>query len=644
MFGSEPRIRRPVLLLLVYGAFLVLVGVTASAQASMVTSHFTEAATNAVVGGDVASVRVLVAGDLLTGSDLTATGVPDATRQAKLQTVLASLDSTSGILHAELRRADGALVATDRAGALPAVPPAAIDRTADAAIVPLAEAGALVDDLAAPMLLRERLPINDRTGAVLGELTLWRDAGPILAKLDAVRLQVVLVTLSAAAVAAVLLFIIFRSAQKRLTRQTVELVEATRRDPLTGTYNHGALVSLLAGRMETAKATASPSASPSSTSTTSPCSTTTRATTSATSVLLTVLDVLDDDLPGGRDHRPLRPRRVPRHRPAGRTSRASSPRSRPSATRSSSAASTSTRASASRSRSVPGSRPTRRDGASLTVLLATVASTLGSAKASGGDEIRVTGMDGIVDGGAATFDVLQGLVFAVDTKDRYTKRHSEDVARYAVFLARQDGLDEATVGAVRLAGLLHDIGKIGMPDHLLRKPGALTDDEYEIVKQHVVLGDLIVRDLPDTDLIRAGIRHHHERWDGTGYVDGLAGEDIPLIARIVAVADSFSAMTTSRAYRKALDTDEAIRRLTGAAGTQLDPRLVDLFVTSLRTVADAPMPGSDPSAQHPPLGAAGRRVMQRRSSHGLAIVGVASMLLVALVASPASAAWLLAIP
>ena len=237
-----------------------------------------------------------------------------------------------------------------------------------------------------------------------------------------------------------------------------------------------------------------------------------------------------------------------------------------------------------------------RDGASLTVLLATVASTLGSAKASGGDEIRVTGVDGIQESGAATFDVLQGLVFAVDTKDRYTKRHSEDVARYAVFLARQDGLDETTVGAVRMAGLLHDIGKIGMPDHLLRKPGALTDDEYEIVKQHVVLGDLIVRDLPDTELIRAGIRHHHERWDGTGYVDGLAGEAIPLIARIVAVADTFSAMTTSRAYRKALSTDEAIRRLQTAAGTQLDPRLVDVFVTGLETVADAPQPGADPSA------------------------------------------------
>jgi len=595
VFGSEPRIRRPVLLLLVYGAFLVLVGVTASAQASMVTSHFTEAATNAVVGGDVASVRVLVAGELLNGSDLTSTGVPDATRQAKLQTVLASLGSTSGILHAELRRADGALIATDRAGALPATPPAAIDRSADAAIVPLAEAGALVDDLGAPMLLRERLPINDRTGTVLGELTLWRDAGPILAKLDAVRLQVVLVTLSAAAVAAVLLFMIFRSAQKRLSRQTMDLVEATRRDQLTDTYNHGALVSLLAGRMETSKADGRPISVALIDVDNFTLLNDHQGHQAGDNVLMTVLDVLDEVCPPEAIIGRYGPDEflviAPPDDLAGLEPAIEAVRD----------------ALVERSLDVfageripitisAGIATYPKDGASLTVLLATVAATLGSAKASGGNEIRVTGADGIADGGAATFDVLQGLVFAVDTKDRYTKRHSEDVARYAVFLARQEGLDEATIGAVRLAGLLHDIGKIGMPDHLLRKPGALTDDEYEIVKQHVVLGDLIVRDLPDTDLIRAGIRHHHERWDGTGYVDGLAGEAIPLIARIVAVADSFSAMTTSRAYRKALDTEEAIRRLNGAAGTQLDPRLVELFVTSLRTVADAPMPGSDPNA------------------------------------------------
>ena len=102
-----------------------------------------------------------------------------------------------------------------------------------------------------------------------------------------------------------------------------------------------------------------------------------------------------------------------------------------------------------------------------------------------------------------------------------------------------------------MAGLLHDIGKIGIPDTILRKPGRLTDDEYAIVKQHVALGDAIVRDLPDIDLIRAGIRHHHERWDGRGYLDELAGEEIPLVARILAVGDAFSAMTTTRPTARA---------------------------------------------------------------------------------------------
>jgi diguanylate cyclase (GGDEF)-like protein len=596
VFGSEPRIRRPVLLLLVYGAFLVLVGVTASAQASMVTDHFTDAATNAVVGGDVASVRVLVAGRSLNSSDLTASGTPDPAVQSDLQKVLFALKSQGGIVHAELRRADGSLLATDQEGVVPTVPVAALDRTPDAAIVLMPEAAGYVEgDIAAPPILRERLPITDLDGTALGEITVWRDAAPILEKLDAVRLQVVLVTLSAAAIAAVLLFMIFRSAQKRLSRQTAELVESTRLDPLTGTYNHGALVSILAGRMEASKATGAPIAVALVDIDNFTLLNDNQGHRAGDTALLTVLDVLDQVCPVeavigryGPDEFLViaAPNDLAALEPAIEAVRDG-------------LVERSLETSAAERLPITisaGIATYPRDGASLTVLLATVASTLGAAKASGGNEIRVTGDDGIADGGAASFDVLQGLVFAVDTKDRYTKRHSEDVARYAVFLARQDGLDEVTVGAVRLAGLLHDVGKIGMPDHLLRKPGALTDDEYEIVKQHVVLGDLIVRDLPDTDLIRAGIRHHHERWDGTGYVDGLAGEAIPLIARIISVADSFSAMTTSRAYRKALDTDEAIRRLNGAAGTQLDPRLVELFVTGLATVADAPMPGADPNA------------------------------------------------
>jgi energy-coupling factor transport system substrate-specific component len=192
--------------------------------------------------------------------------------------------------------------------------------------------------------------------------------------------------------------------------------------------------------------------------------------------------------------------------------------------------------------------------------------------------------------------VLQGLVFAIDTKDRYTKRHSEDAARYAVFLARLLGLDPGFVEAVQTAALLHDVGKIGIPDAILRKPGRLSEDEFSILKQHVALGDAIVRNLNDAEVVRAGILYHHERWDGRGYLHGLAGEEIPLIARIVAVGDSFSAMTTSRPYRKALRLEEAVQRLGEAASTQLDPQLVAVFLHGLETRQDAPLPGSEAPA------------------------------------------------
>ena len=123
-----------------------------------------------------------------------------------------------------------------------------------------------------------------------------------------------------------------------------------------------------------------------------------------------------------------------------------------------------------------------------------------------------------------------------------------------MFLAERLGLDPDERRSVEPAGLLHDVGKIGIPDAILRKPGAAHDDEYAIVKQHVSLGAAIVRDLPNVDAIRAGVRHHHERWDGNGYLDRLAGEEIPLIARILSVCDAFCAMTTTRPYRKALSS------------------------------------------------------------------------------------------
>jgi HD-GYP domain-containing protein (c-di-GMP phosphodiesterase class II) len=231
---------------------------------------------------------------------------------------------------------------------------------------------------------------------------------------------------------------------------------------------------------------------------------------------------------------------------------------------------------------------------SPTELLFVMALTLQEAKASGGDAVRVAGVsDAAAQPETRTFDVFQGLILAVDTKDRYTKQHSEDVARYGVFLAERLDLPPELIATIRVAGLLHDVGKIGIPDAILRKPGKLTANEYRIVQQHVALGDLIVRDLPDIEIIRAGVRHHHERWDGDGYLDGLAGESIPLVARILAVGDAFSAMTTTRPYRKALPIDEALRRLEDAAGTQLDERLVVEFVEGLRNADDAPLPGAD---------------------------------------------------
>jgi HD-GYP domain-containing protein (c-di-GMP phosphodiesterase class II) len=148
---------------------------------------------------------------------------------------------------------------------------------------------------------------------------------------------------------------------------------------------------------------------------------------------------------------------------------------------------------------------------------------------------------------------------------------------------------------IHLAGLLHDVGKIGIPDVILRKPSKLTAEEFGMFQQHVALGDAIVRDVPNVDLVRAGIRHHHERWDGDGYLEGLEGEAIPLIGRVLAVADAFSAMTTTRPYRKALPIAEALKRLGEAAGTQLQEELVTEFITGIETARDAPLPGEEPA-------------------------------------------------
>lgn len=180
-----------------------------------------------------------------------------------------------------------------------------------------------------------------------------------------------------------------------------------------------------------------------------------------------------------------------------------------------------------------------------------------------------------------SFSVLDGLVTTVDKKDHYTRRHSDDVTELAVVLASKIGLSVETQRSVRMAGLLHDIGKVGVPDHILRKPAELNDEERKVVRNHVTLGELIIQGIPNQAEVVGAVSSHHERYDGKGYPRGLRGENIPLLGRILSVTDAYSAMTTDRPYRKALPVGEAKAELCRVAGTQLDPELVDAFLDAL---------------------------------------------------------------
>ena len=179
---------------------------------------------------------------------------------------------------------------------------------------------------------------------------------------------------------------------------------------------------------------------------------------------------------------------------------------------------------------------------------------------------------------AGGFAMLTALVTAVDTKDRYTRRHSEDVLAFSLQIAAEFGLDADMQRTVTVAALLHDVGKIGVPDAILRKPGHLTDAEFEAVKQHPVMGAAIVGAVPGFEDTLEAVRHHHERWDGGGYPAGLRGEETPLLARLMAVADAFSAMTTDRPYRKGMTEAKALSILAEGAGTQWDPQFVAIFL------------------------------------------------------------------
>ncbi|TVQ60243.1 MAG: HD-GYP domain-containing protein [Phycisphaerales bacterium] len=173
---------------------------------------------------------------------------------------------------------------------------------------------------------------------------------------------------------------------------------------------------------------------------------------------------------------------------------------------------------------------------------------------------------------------LKALTASIDAKDRYTRGHSERVAHLTKQLARRAGMSDETLERYHIAGLVHDVGKIGVPESVLRKPGRLTDDEFEWIKRHPEIGHRILRDIPQLSDVLPGVLYHHERWDGGGYPHGLRGEDIPMVARVMAIADSFDAMSSTRTYRPAMPRDRVLAEIRNCAGSQFDPALASLFV------------------------------------------------------------------
>ena len=179
-----------------------------------------------------------------------------------------------------------------------------------------------------------------------------------------------------------------------------------------------------------------------------------------------------------------------------------------------------------------------------------------------------------------TKSIIGAFTNCIDGKDAYTNGHSYRVALYTTMLANKMGVtDQATLDKYYNIGLLHDIGKISIPDAILTKPGKLTPDEFDVIKSHAQEGYKILKDVKIQEDIAAGAHYHHERYDGTGYPQGLIGKDIPQIARIIAVADAFDAMSSTRSYRKKLPLDYIAQEIETYAGTQFDPEVANAFLS-----------------------------------------------------------------
>ena len=205
---------------------------------------------------------------------------------------------------------------------------------------------------------------------------------------------------------------------------------------------------------------------------------------------------------------------------------------------------------------------------------------------------------------AMTINTILTIASTIDAKDGYTGGHSQRVGQYAERLAREMAADydftEEDIRRIRYIGLVHDIGKIGVPDNVLNKAGKLTDEEFDAMKQHTVIGYEIMKSMGNSiEGLLGGIRHHHERFDGSGYPDHLADAEIPLEARIIAIADSYDAMTTNRVYRRRLTDDQVKEELIKGAGTQFDPALVEIFIGLLdEKIFEPPVPSEIPEMSH----------------------------------------------
>ena len=214
-------------------------------------------------------------------------------------------------------------------------------------------------------------------------------------------------------------------------------------------------------------------------------------------------------------------------------------------------------------------------------VLAAARAALEQARAGGGRRAVVFG--GSSETGEAALelghgDVIAALASALQERDRYTGDHSESVVDLTARVGEGLALGSEEVSCIRTAALLHDIGKVGVPDEILHKNGPLDEREWEIMRQHPAIGERILRAIPGMGAVARIVRHEHERWDGTGYPDGLAGTEIPVGSRIILACDAYHAMTSDRPYRKAMDHADAMAELSSNAGTQFDPEVVEALV------------------------------------------------------------------